>query len=248
MKTPILEQLLIDPQSVDLPTGVMGQDGMDNVRVWIRRLTQVERDLCTGYARRASREMRKDLENPDSERRHILVDDEIDEYELESLRQAYVNGKLIERAIAINRQSLEDRDETYVSEPDGDVVLPEEIERYENSVEDVEEQREKGVRDAIEAAIVQLREEARNMDEEALKADATPTTINAICADVYTREYIAQMICRATFSDKELTKPAFKTPREVDRLAPSVLETLAKAHEALLIDPEAIKNLAGNQK
>jgi hypothetical protein len=242
MKTPTLDDLLVKPTKVEVPSF-----GKEPLVVYIRRLTQVERDLCTAAARRASREMRRKLEEPESEERQLLVDDEINEYDLEAMRAAWVNTKLVRRALKIHRLSLENRDETYVPEPEGDDVMPADVEKWENLVDKTEEEREQRVQESIVAAQRQLNDEVQELSEEELRRNASPSLIDTICSDIWTNEYVAQMISRGTFQDADATKPAFKTASDVKRLLPKALEAISKAHMGLLIDPESVKNLLGNQ-
>lgn len=243
MKTPTLDQLLLKPQKVEIPSF-----DKEPITLWVRRLTQVERDLCTAAARRASRDMRRKLEDKDSEERTLLVEDEISEYDIEALRAAWVTSKLTRRAMKIYRQSLEDRDQTYIPEPEGDDVMPADVEQWENAVEDTEDEREANVRTAIESAQRTLNEEAGQLSIEELSEITVPTMIDTICSNVWTTEYTAQMICRGTFEDAQALKPAFRTAQEVTRLLPKAMETLSRAHMGLLVDPEAVKNSEGNQK
>jgi bisphosphoglycerate-dependent phosphoglycerate mutase len=243
MKTPVLDQLLLGPQKIELPSFTD-----EPIYVWVRRLTQVERDLCTAAARRASRDMRRVLENKESEERQLLVEDEISEYDLEAMRAAWVTARLTRRAMKIYKQSLEDRDQTYIPEPEGDDVMPADIEQWENAVEDTEADREKNVVTAIESAQRQLNKEVEEISLEELQDVSIPTLIDTICSDIWTNEYTAQMICRGTFKDADAIKPAFKTAQEVKRLLPKAMAELSKAHMGLLVDPEAVKNSEGNQK
>lgn len=248
METPTLDDLLVKPTRVELATGRFVDGQMQYIGLYVRRLSQIERDLCSGYARRESRKMRRELENPDSEKRQVLIDDEVSEYTLETLRQHYVNSKIVERALEITHRSLEDRDQTYTPEPEGDVILPEDVETYENTVEEVEKIREDSVREQVQLALSELIKEAEGMNQDELMSHATPATINAVCSDIFTQEYVVQMIWRGTYKDNKFNTPAFDSADEVKRLAPSALESLSAAHQALLLDPEAIKNLAGNHK
>lgn len=236
MKTPTLEELLIGPQPVELqtPSGIL--------KVYVRRLNQVERDMCTAYARRVSKDLRRKLMDPESDEHNLLVADEIAEYDIAALRRIWVDSRLSRRSLAIYRQSLEARDQTYIAEPEGDDVLPSDIEQWEINVEQAEEMREANVLQAIKSARTALEEEVAQISDETLMEEAGPQLIDNLCSDVWTTEYVTQMIARGTFKDKEATKPAFKTSDEVKRLNPETLAILSKSHMALLVDPEAVKN------
>lgn len=243
MKTHTLDDLLIKPVPVDIEGF-----GDKPLRFYIRRLTQVERDLCTASARRASREMRKKLEDTSTEEHMLLIEDEIAEIDMAALRAAWVSARVTRKSLTIYRLSLENRDQTFIPEPEGDDVLPADVERWENAVEDAEEDREKAVREAIASAQRELNEAAEKLTLEELRDGAGPALIDNICADIWTTEYVAQMIARGTFTDKDTQKPAFKTATEVKRLQPKALELLSKSHMGLLIEPEAVKNSLGAQK
>lgn len=236
-----LEDLLVKPQRVELPGGL---------KVFIRRLSQIERDLCTAAARRMSRDWRKILEDPKSDEHQLLVADEVNLFDKEALRASWVNSRLLRKALLIDKDSLESRDETYVAEPEGDDLLPSDIEHYENEVEDIEEQREVSVKQRVEAAQKELNKEVEKLSLEDLRANAEPAQIDAICSDQWTTEYVAQMITRGTFKDKECSKPAFKTANEVKRLQAPALEALSNAHMGLLVNLEdhKLKISGGEQK
>lgn len=237
MKTTYLEELLITPSKVEIPSF-----SEKSHVVWIRRLTQVEKDLCTASARRASRDMRKKLEDPQTEERQLLVEDEINEYDLEAMRAAWVSARLVRRALKIHRTSLENRDETHIPEPEGDDVMPVDVEQWENAVEQTEGEREEQVAAAIATAQRSLNDDVAKLSVEELKEAASPALIDTICTDIWTNEYVAQLIARGTFIDKDATKPAFKAASEVKRLLPQAMKVLSNAHMGLLVDPESVKN------
>lgn len=237
MKTPALDSLLLRPEKITIPT--FGEP----LEVYVRRLTQVERDLCTAAARRASREMRTKLQDTESEERQLLVEDEINEYDQEAMRAAWVNNKLVRRALKIHKLSLESRDETFIPEPEGDDVMPADIEEWETAVEQAEEDREGRVAESIAAAQRELNEEAMKLSDDDLRAGMSPALIDTICSDIWTNEYVSQMVARGTFLDKDaVAKPAFKSASDVKRLQPKALQIITQAHMGLLVEPEAVKN------
>ncbi len=247
MKTPSIEELLLEPQSVTIAGKTK------DITLWVRPLTDIERSLAQGAARAQSRSLRKTLSNPDTEEYQLLIKNEVEEYTREQLNQAWVASNLVSRAMQMRRKSLEDRDETYVPEPepseDGTVFpTAEEMEAYEEAVEVAEENREKNVSEAIKNVKKQLEEEVAEMDEDGLRKAVEPRLIDSICGNVWNREYSIQSILRGTFKDKEFTKPAFKSVSDVYALKDNAKQKLAEAHMALLLDPDSIKNLEGSLK
>lgn len=252
MKTPTIDQLLIEPHKVLVPTGKTirkeGEKAYDEeVPVWIRPLTEIERSLAQGAARAHSKSMRKVLSNPDSEEHQLLIQSEVEDLTREQLEQAWVASNLINRAMQVRRKSLEDRDDSYIPEPEGSpdgVILPtaEELEAYEEAVEGAEDQREENVKEAVKNVRTQLEEEVVGMDDDVLKAEVVPKFIDSICGNVWNREYSLQQILRGTFKDKKLTQRAFESIGDVYALKDSAKQKLAEEHMGLLIDPDAIKN------
>lgn len=236
MKTPSLEELLVGPQQIELETP------SGKLKLYVRRLNSIERDMCTASARRASKEMRKQLMDRESEAYNLLVKDEVEEYSIDNLRQAWVNSRLSKKSIQIYRASLESRDETFIPEPEGDDVTAAEIEEWELKTENIEELREANVAQAIKSANMQLMEEAKELSEEDLLEQAIPVIIDTICQDIWTTEYVSQLIARGTYKDKDATKPAFTSSNEVKRLGADALRVLSRSHMALLVEPEAVKN------
>lgn len=235
MKTLTIEDLLIDPKSVEITLGKR------SLTVYVRPLTQVEQDLARGSARRASRELRQMLDDPTSESHQLLVKDELEEYTPESLRNLWIANRLVERAVEANRQSLEDRDKTFVPEPE-DNATSADIDHYETEVEQIEEQREESVGKKILNIKAQLEKEADELSDLQLRADAVGALIDQICAQTFSREFAVQLVTRGTFNDVDCQHPTFKYSSQVKRLRNETLETLANAHYSLLIDPEEIKN------
>lgn len=242
MKTLTLQDVLVKPHPVEINTS----EG--TLKVWIRNLSQIERDLAQAGARAASRQFRKVLENPKTEDHKLLIADEIEEYGEDRLRDLWIQTRLVERAIKINKQTLEDRDKTFVPEPEGDFVTMGDIERYENEVEEIEEQRENSVMSAINAAREQLEKEAKKIPLKDLKASAIPDLIDNILGQYWQKEFAYHMLARGTFKDEKCTKPFFKTAQEASMLQPTILEALSNAHFGLILEPEALKTSGGAEK
>lgn len=242
MKTLTLQDLMVKPQPVEIKVGD------DSLKVWVRTLSQIERSLAEAGARTASRQLRKVLEDPKSEDHQLLIASEIEDYGVEKLRDLWVQSRLVERAIEINRKTLEDRDKTFVPEPDGESVTMAEVERWENEVEEIEEKRESGVLAAINAARVQLEEEVKNIKTATLKKQAIPDLIDNVIGQFWQREFAAQMLSRGTFKDSACTKTFFRTSEEVKMLRPDILELLTNSHYALVLEPEALKTSGGGSK
>lgn len=233
MKTPNLDSLFLKAQPVDLS---------DKLQVWIKPMTQIERDLSQAYARRVSRDLRKKLQDPESEEHQLLIAEELEEYDQAALTSLWIQNRLVARATAIRRESLENRDQTYVPDPEGPDVTNSDIEKHEDEVEEVEEQREESVSAAIKSAKMELDEEVKAISVEDLRSEAVPALIDNILATIWLREFNVQMISRATFLDEACQKFAFKTSAEVYNLRQDVVDKLATHHYGLMVEPEALKN------
>ena len=237
MKRLLIDDLIQKPREVTLDIGDR------KVTMWIRSSRDPERTMATANARKASRTLRKLLEDPKTEQYQLLIKDELDEADKNSLRRVWVNGKLIPRALEIRQQSLEERE--YVPSPldnEEGVATPKDMDHYEDRVEEVEEEREMNVLKAINTARRQLEEESEKIKEKDLYKAAIPPLIESQCAQAYEVEYTAQLILRCTFSDKKCTTHVFDNIEEVYSLRPDVLERLTREHMALMLDPEAVKN------
>lgn len=250
MKRVTLDDILVKPKKIDIPVPnakpVKNDQGFLETPVltfYIRPSRQTERDLAASAARKESRTLRKKLEADGTEERERLVLDEIEDADLDSLRTLWVTEKVIERAVRIRRNSLEDRD--YVQEPEGDDLTAKDLDDYENQVDEVEEQREIGVAEAINNARDELQAEVEKVSEEDLRKLAIPVQIEAVLNRLYETEFVHQLIYRCTFSDKACTKPAFGDVEQVYQLNDNAKTRLTNAHMGLMIDPEQVKNLAG---
>jgi hypothetical protein len=235
MKTPTIEDLLQHPSSLEITVG------KKSLTVYVRSLTQVEQELSRGSARRASRDLRRLLEDTETEEHQLLVKDELEEYEHAALKNLWITNRLVQRAVEAQRESLENREQGYIPEPDEN-AMPADLDRYENDVDDMEDKREKNVQQKIVSIKDKLDEEVDSISVEVLREDAITTLIDNICAQTFNREFAVQMVARGTFNDADCTKPTFKASSEVKRLRGETLEALANAHYALMVDPEAIKN------
>lgn len=254
MKAITLEDILVKPKKVEIPIPGRTQkneEGMPDAAklvYWVRPSFQPERDLAGSAGRKASRTLRKVLEDPDSEERQLLVVDELEDASDDALKELWITQKVIQRAAVIRNQSLEERDITYVSEPEGDIVTNEDLDNYENEVEEVEEQREMSVLDAVTAAREELEKEAAKMSSEKLREFALPLIINMQTERAYETEFVSQLIYRCTFSDSKCKKKAFSDIEQVYSLKDFALIRLSNAHMSFILDPEQVKNLAGGLK
>jgi len=237
MKTPTLDTLFLKPVPV-----VLDKDTENEMTVWIKSMNPIDRDMCQAYARRVSRELRKKLLDPDSNERQLLVMEELEEYNRDQLSVLWINNRLAERTTAIKRESLENRDQTFVPDPEGPDITNADLEQHELEVEEIEEQREESVRATVKSAKKELDEEVKEISLEDLRVEAEPALIENILAGIWMREFNCQMISRGTFLDEKCTKPAFKTSSEVNELRSVVLDLLASSHYGLMVEPEALKN------
>lgn len=238
MKRMLLDGLLIKPQEV---TATVGDK---KVAMWCRPPRDPDRTMATALARKASRSLRKLLEDRESEEFSVLVQDELEGADENTLRQVWVNGKLIPRAIEIRQQSLEDRE--YVPNPLDDeertAVSPKEMDKYEDKVDEVEEDREFNVMRAISQANTELAEEAKKIKQDDLFEAAIPQMIESLCEDAYQLEFVSQIIKRCTFEDKKLTRPVFESVEQVYDLHTGLRAQLVLTYQNMMSEPEAVKN------
>lgn len=251
MKAVTLEDILAKPKKVEIPIpGKMSENdkGMPDFAklvYWVRASYQPERDLAGSAARKASRTLRKSLEDPETEERQLLIIDELEEASDDALRELWVSQKVVERAARIRQASLENRDQTYVPEPDGDLITSKDMDDYENEVEEVEEQRELSVVEAVTAARDELVKEVNKLSREQLIEFAVPMQVNAQAERAYETEFVHQLIYRCTFLDSKCKKRAFDDINDVYSLKDFALIRLSNAHMSFVLDPEQVKNLAG---
>lgn len=248
MRTPTIEEVLIKPVRIQIPTGNLkrGKQPADEmIAVWIRVPTDIEKSMCQSAARIASRRLRKLLEDKKSEEHLFLIREQLESAGDEDLRALYVQQSLLPRALRVQRESLEARE--YIEEPEGDEVTPRDLDKYEDAVDEAEERREQSVEQSVKSIRDQLVREAEAMDHETLLAKCAPALIERLCSEAWTDEYYNQLLARCTFSDKACIKPAFKTASDAGALLPRAKETLRESHAALNIDPVALGNLAGGR-
>ena len=249
MKALNIEDLLQGPKKVEVPVPgrtVKNKAGMPEIAkmaFWIRPARQSERDLAAAAARKESRTLRKSLEDPKSEEHQRLVVDDLEGAEIDSLRAVWVNSKVIERALKIKSASLEDR--VYVEAPESEFTTNKEMDEYEQAVEDAEDDREMSVMEAVKAAQAELEKEVKKVPDTEIMALVVPAQIESVLQQAYETEFVLQLIYRCTFSDKACTKKAFSNMEQCYQLKEQPVTILTNAHMSLLVDPEAVKNLAG---
>lgn len=239
VKRLLIADLLQGPKDV-----VLNLPNDKKLTLWVRPSRDPERTMATANARKASRTLRKLLNDRSTEEYEKLVAEELEGAEKNDLRRVWVNGKLINRALEIRNASLEERE--YVPNPldegDGKGVTPKDMDEYEDKVDEVEEDREMSVMKAISTAQRELEEQANEIPEEELFEAAIPQLIESQCSRAYEVEFIAQLILRCTFEDKKCTRQAFSDIEQVYQLKPGPLQELTQAHMAVMLDPDAIKN------
>lgn len=244
MKTRILDELKLGPQPVELRL----RKG-ETTTVWVRRPNTTEKQMCESAGRGASRELRRLLTDESTEEYKVLVQSELDGYELDELRMIWIAGELIQRMFRKDRETLENRDETFVPEPTSEdgINFPSqsELDRYEDEVEQVEEQRVKALEAYEKAETERLMEEVKRKNRKQLEKIAKPKIIDALCGRAYNEAYSANLLARCTFEDEDAKQPMFKTVDEVRTLfrdRPDIAETIGLAHNGLMVDPEEAKN------
>lgn len=239
MKRMYLDDLLLKPKDITVEF-----EGKKPLTMWLRPPRDPDRTMATALARKASRSLRKLLEDRESEEHEVLVRSELEAADENTLRQVWVNGKIIPRAIEIRQASLEERE--YVPNPlddeDRTAVSPREMDKYEDKVDEVEEDREFNVMRAISQAQKDLAEEAKKIKPKDLIEAAIPSMIESLCEDAYQLEFVSQIIKRCTFEDKKLTKQVFSDVEQVYDLSPTVRSTLVLNFQNMLGDVEAVKN------
>ena len=235
----LIEGLLQGPKDV-----VLNLPGDKKLTLWVRPSRDPERTMATAKARKASRVLRNLLKDRESEEYQTLIAETLDDAEKDDLRKVWVNGKLINRALEIRRQSLEQRE--YVESPldvgDGIGVTPKDMDEHEDRVDEVEEEREMSVMKAITTAQRELDEQAAEIPDDELYESAIPQLVETQCSRAHEVEFVAQLILRCTFEDKKCSKRAFSDIEQVYQLRDTPLQELTQAHMDVMSDPEAVKN------
>lgn len=243
MKTRLLDEFRIGPKDVHFTF-----NGTEHT-VWVRRPNNPEKQLCETKARVASREFRKLLENPKTEEHRMFVAEELATYSRDELEMIWMASEIYKRLFEFERQTLEDRDQTFIPEPtteDG-IHYPSQsdIDKYEDAVEQAEEDREAAVKQKHEAIVEQLKEEAGAMDLKKLRKNAIPRRIDQLCGQAYNEAYATALVCRCTFEDEEMKRPMFKTDDETRtffRDYPEIAMHISQEHQSLMANVEEVKN------
>lgn len=238
-----VDDLLVDPDPLDLPVRKRDKKTGDLVdatlRVWPRRPTDIERDLIMQSANGARRRLRAELNDEKSEKRQLLLIEPLEDSNDEALRTLWVNGHLMDRALQLQLNSLEERE--VVPEPEGDIVGAKQRDQYDESVRAAEGDRVKHLMEAIEASQKELAREAKSIPHDQLMLAAMPAHIETLAGREWTEAYTNQLIARCTFSDKDYRKAAFKTVSQVEALRvqqPNAYRLLNDAHRGLVLEME----------
>ena len=240
-----LGELLEDPEPLIVPAGKRVKDKKSNkmvdanVRFFLRRPTDIERQMALSAANRARRTLRAKLADPESEEHRLLLREPLEEASDEQLRELWINGTLLERAPQLQLNSLEERG--VIPEPEGELVTPAERDEYEHAVEQAERDRLLHLVEAIGNLRKQLEREAKEIEHDALLAAAMPAHTETIVGNEWNDTFTAYLIATGTYHDKQFQKPWFKTVSEVVKLRsqkPHIYSALADAHKGLMIEAE----------
>ena len=242
-KTITIEDLLTDPQPLEIRTGRRtkgkGKAQDEMLTVFIRRPSDIEMRMAREAANGARRRLRNDLNDPENEKHALLLREPLENADPEELRLIWINGRLVERASEVNFASLEDRE--YVPEPEGDIVTAEEQDEYENRMEKAEDGRTNAVVEAITSIRRDLQAEAEKIGLDDLVQAAMPAHIESLAQREFIDELSAQLCVRCTFLDKDFRKPFFKTAEQARRLRdemPRVYQALVDSHNGLMLHTE----------
>jgi hypothetical protein len=240
-----VDDLIVDPEPVDIPAGKRVKDKKTGeevdavLRVWPRRPTDVEKQMITAAANGVRRTLRARLADPTTDEHRLRLREPLEEADESTLRQIWVNGKLFERAAEIQHQSLEERE--YVPEPEGELVTAAERDEYDTQVEQAEDSRVNNLIEALGSVRRELEEEVKSIPRESLLEAAMPSHIETVVGREWADAYTANLIARCSFSDKNHTKPLFKTVSDVEKLRsqrPGIYQRLADTHKGLLLEVE----------
>lgn len=238
-----IEELLADPEPVDIVTGKRikkkGEVVDATIRVWPRRPTDIEKEMIVGAANAARRALRAKLKDPESEEHRLLLREPLEDADDASLRQVWVQGRLIERAAEMQLHSLEERE--VVPDPEGDLIPASVQDAHAEEVEAAESTRVRLLIEAIGSAQRELEAEAESIPHDELLIAAMPAHTETQVQKAWNEAYTNHLIARCTFADKNYAKPYFKTISQVERLkseVPTAYQTLANTHRGLLLDLE----------
>lgn len=237
-----LDELLQDPEPLDLITKKKnpktGKFEEATLRLYVRRLTDIERDMASNAANGARRRMREVLNDEKSEERRLLLVEPLEDADDASLRDLWIKGELMRRAPEIQHHSLEERE--VVDEPEG-LVSPKERDDYDQAVRRAENDRMENLIKAISSVQKEIEAESEALPKGQLRDAAIPAHIETLLAKHWNEVYTSHVIARGTFNDKRFTKPTFKTTADVDKFRsqrPAMYTQLADTHRGLLLELE----------
>lgn len=236
------DELLADPEPLDIATRRKDKTGKmvdATVRLYLRRPTDIEKDMSAQAANGARRALRKLLLDESTDEHKLLLRGPLEDADEDSLRTLWVSGRLLERAAQMQLDSLEDRE--VVPEPEGPIVTSAANDAHDEAVEAAEGDRKTRLLEAIQSAHRELTEEAAAIPSNAIMQNAMPAHTETIAQKTWNDVYTANIIVRGTFSDKDYRKPYFKTVSQVEKLRsqrPSVYRQIAETHAALLLELE----------
>jgi len=254
-----LEEYTLDDLIFEPPNVVVEVDGKTK-KFWLKPPTETERQMAQNAARAQSRELRKELENPKSEKRQLLVDEEVNNLSEDELRMLWTSKRLFKKIFEAQRTSLDNRDDFFVPAPVGpdgeEGIIPpsmEDMDRYEDDKEEAEKRRQEELEASQKQAAEALQTESKAVSLADLLSDVVPNLIDQFCQREWNAEYGVQLVARGTFLDKGLSKPAFKTADKVKRLlltegGRKIVEELTRGHLGMQLDPDKVKNSEGDSK
>lgn len=254
-----LEEYTLDDLVFEPPSVVIEVDGKTK-KFWLKPPNETERQMAQNAARAQSRALRKELEDKKSEKRQLLIDEEINNLSEDELRMLWTSKRLFNRIFEAQRTSLENRDDYFVPAPVGpdgeDGIIPptpEQMDRYEDEKEESEKRRQEELAASQKQAAEALQIESKAVSHKDLISDVVPNLIDQFCQREWNAEYGVQLVTRGTFLDKRLNRPAFKTADNVKALlltegGRKIVEELTRGHLGMQLDPDKVKNSEGDSK
>lgn len=240
-----VDELLTDPEPLDIETGKRVKDKKTGemvdatLRFYVKRPTDIEKEMCTNAANGARRAYRKLLQDEKSPEHQLRLKEPLEDADDSVLRTLWVQGHLMERAAEIQLLSLEERE--VVPDLEGDIIPAAVRDDHDEKVEAAEDNRVKNLIEAINSAQRELEEDAKAIAHEALLLAAMPAHIETLAQGIWNDTYTANIIVCGTFTDKDYRKPAFKTANQITTLRsqkPRIYQRLASTHAALLMEME----------
>lgn len=199
-------------------TVIFGVDGIETIELYMRLVGDADWNIARVKAMRASAELRRKLNNPESDEylAYIPIQENIE-------KDSLIQMMLILDMPDIREEVIKSIDLSHPNEP-GDNASLEELEQYQAEIDGYEEKRHALITKEFEKVLEKKRKELNKSSLENLSKDYNKNLVNTLCKEELNRIFLSYTTYFGTYKDKNFTERLYESFEEFNNL-PTVIKT-----------------------